>query len=534
MNKAWGVLALAFVLLPPSFAPAFSEGLPLDDKARFERSLEEKVDSVLTHMLGPNQAKIVIDATIDFTRMESVEIRSSELNEEQKAQAGKFLWQSLQQEEFKKPQILPGFSVPEEMPKGKADAGTVSAGNQKYERQLLYPSAFLKKLVVTVVLNQSISEAKAENVREVVSNLLGIAAPRGDVLNLVRAQFPPPWKTVWYSQESATFVVKYAAVTLLSVMALVILGMSLMRLAGAMSAVASAQMHQVSLEMPKMGGLLPEGPKEGLGGEAAHAEGREAAGGDSLVFDVKPEQVDTLVEMIGGEDAPNIALVVSHLPPDSRKAFLSKLPSAVAAGVLDHLSSVKFVDPEMIANLKEELERRLRGALGGLPQVLALLEQVDSRTKMNLIGELNRTNPALAREVRRRTLLLDDLARLPEPEFGILALSVKTEDWALALHGAADTLRALVKAQLPPKSWQILEQTMAARRPTPEKAQQAQERVVALALKLIADGRISNPMATLPELLESASTPPAVSAVEPLSTGAAAPEAPPAAPGAQA
>src|SRR6185295_4981200 len=137
--------------------------------------------------------------------------------------------------------------------------------------------------------------------------------------------------------------------------------------------------------------------------------------------------------------------------------FLSKLPPATTAGVLDHLSSIKFVDPEMIANLKEELERRLRGALGGLPQVLALLDQVDLKTKKDLITELSRSNPALAREVRRRTLLLDDLARLPEPEFGMMALSVKTEDWAVSLQGASDVIKTLVKAQLPPTSWKILE-----------------------------------------------------------------------------
>ena len=497
MNRVLGLLLL--------FSAGFvhAEGLPLDDKARFERALEEKVDSVLTHMLGPNQAKVVIDASIDFTRLESVEYKSSSLNEEEQKKAGQFLWQSLQNEEMKKPQILPGFSVPEDI-KGKGDQGTVSASNQKVERQLTYPTAFLKRLVVTVVLNQSIPAAKQENVREVVTNLLDLKAPRGDSLTLVPAQFPPPWQTVWYSQESASFVVKYAAVTLLSVLALVVLGMSLMRLAGAMSAVASAQMHQVSLEMPKMPGLPEPGKLEGGAESRAEGKGELGMGAEAeLVFDVKPGQVDTLIEMIGGEEASNIALVVAHLPPETRKGFLSKLPSATMAAVLDHMAQVKFVDPEMIANLKEELERRLRGALGGLPQVLALVDQADLKTKKELLEHLSRSNPALAREVRRRILLFDDLVRLSAQDFSYFALAVRTEDWASALPGS-DAMKDLVKAQLPAKSWQILEQTMAARRATPERVREAQERVVAQALKLIADGRIANPTANLPEMLPAA------------------------------
>lgn len=481
----------------------YGQALPLEDKARFEKALEEKVEAVLLQMLGPNQAKVVVDATIDFTRMEKLDVRSAELSAEEKAKASRFLWQNMQpQESAAKLQLLPGFPLPDN-PLGNIQAQSLMGGNQTYERQISYPQAFLKRLAVTVILNESIPEEQAENIRGIIAGILEIKPERGDLLNIVRASFPPLWKTVWYSTESASFVVKYAATSVMAVMALIVVGYCFLKLSNAMGAMATAQMHQISLEMPNAGGPaeLPK-PEAAPGAEGARpgADG-DAASAEALTFDVKPYQVDTLVHMIAEEEAPNIALVVAHLPPDSRRAFLAKLPAPVTASVLVQLSQVKFIDQDMLATLKEELERRLASALGGLPQVLGLLDQVDLKMKKELLEQLWKASPAVAREVRRRTLLVEDLARLPADEFSFFVLSAPLEDWAFALHGEADAFRALVKAQLPAPSWIILEQTLAARHPTPERAQEAAERIVALARKMVAEGRLSNPMDKVPDLL---------------------------------
>ncbi|MCH8860237.1 MAG: hypothetical protein IH843_03715, partial [Thaumarchaeota archaeon] len=63
-------LALACLLLWRGVAGA---GLiPLEDKFRFERSLEEKVERVLDAMLGENQAKVSVRATLDLRKLETV------------------------------------------------------------------------------------------------------------------------------------------------------------------------------------------------------------------------------------------------------------------------------------------------------------------------------------------------------------------------------------------------------------------------------------------------------------------------------
>jgi hypothetical protein len=55
-----------------------AQSLPFEDKARYEKALEQKVDEVLVRLLGPNQAKVVVEATMDFTRTEKLEVNSVE------------------------------------------------------------------------------------------------------------------------------------------------------------------------------------------------------------------------------------------------------------------------------------------------------------------------------------------------------------------------------------------------------------------------------------------------------------------------
>jgi len=486
---------------------AGAQTLPLEDKARFEKALEEKVEAVLQQMLGPNQAKVVVEATIDFTRLERVDVRSAELESatKEKARTSLFLWQNLQDEQNRRPQLLPGFPIPEAP--GQM-GGPLSGTNQKYERQLSYPEAFLKRLAVTLLLSRSLSEEQAENIRGVVQDLLGMKPERGDTLNVVRADFPPPWKTVWYSTETAGSVVKYAAMTVMGILALLVLAVCFLKLAGAMSAMARVQMHQVQMELPKVAGA--PGPGAAAGVPELEGERREAlAGGEEgpseeLTFDVRLEQVDTLVHIIGREEPANIALVVAHLRPEVKRAFLARIPAETTAAVLEQLARVRFVDPEMIAGLKEELERRLKGALGGPRRVLELLEQTDLKTKKELLEQLFKRNTELAREVRRQVLLLEDMVRLEPKDLAVFVTSARLDDWAVALCDAPEPLRQAVRSQLPERSWKIVEQTMAARRPTEEKIQEAQEKLLATARKLIAEGRIANPLASLPELLTAA------------------------------
>lgn len=490
--KLWkaGFIFVAALFL--AAATVFSQSLPLEDKARYEKALEQKVDEMLLKLLGPNQAKVSVQASMDFSRTEKVDVTSGGGETGAK---GLFKWQSATADSAGQPlndYLLPGFP----------SLGAGESENKSYQKQLIFPSSFIKRLTVTVVLNKTMSETEAQNVRAVVSEVLGLDQARGDALSIIRTPFAPVWRTIWYSPESVSLLFKYGILSIIGIVSMIVVAIGFLKLAAAMNTMAKAQQsHQITMDLGKgMGGMggggaLPGLDKLELGGEKKEAAGKsEAAAGEPLLFNVRPDQVDFLVTLMSGEDPSNVALVAGHLPEDVKSGFLRKLPAEVSAEVISNMAQMRFVEPDVISTIREELERRLAGAFGGVEKVLAAISGVSLKAKKNMLESLQRRHPELAGEVRPRVFLQEDLMKFSDRDFSILATSVKLEDWALALNDLTPEFRDRLKGQLPEKTWAMLEQTMKYGAPSAEKAEKAVEDVVSAALKMMREGRIANPL----------------------------------------
>lgn len=472
-------------------AAAAAQTLPLDDKARYENALEEKVEEVLLQLLGPNQAKVVVQASMDFTRTEKVDVAAAEGQSADKSTA--FKWQSVSSgggQPFNE-YLLPGFP----MVGGESES-------RSYTKQFVFPASFIKKINVTVVLNKTLSEEAAQNVRSVVSDVLALDARRGDQLSVIRAPFAPVWRTVWYTPEAMGQLFKYIILSLIGIISMIIVAVGFLKLAAAMNTMAKAQQsHQITMDLGK--GIGPGGAPPAAGSEKiemsipnrpeeALQEGGGAEG--EVVFNVRPEQVDFLVTLMVGEEPANIALVAGHLPEAVKSGFLGKLPPDVSAEVISNLARVRFVDPDVILTIREELEKRLAGAFGGIGKVLEAIAGVGLRGKKDMLASLERSHPEIAREVRPRIFLPEDLMKFSDRDFSILATSIKIEEWAFALWELPQELRDRLKGQLTGSAWAMLEQTMKYGSPSRQRTERAVEAVVASALALIREGRVLNPL----------------------------------------
>ncbi len=492
----WAMLLLALFFAQVQFLRA--QSLPLDDKAQYEKSLEKKVEDVLTRLLGPNQAKVVVQASMDFSRIEKVDVVKGGA-EKTGDKDEMFKWQSpaTEGQPFNE-YLLPGF------PTMNADSE-----NQSYQKQLLFPASFIRKLTVTVVVDKNLGEADVQNVRSVVSEVMGLDVKRGDDIAVIRTSFAPLWRTIWNTPESVALIFKYSLLTLMGIISMIVVAIGFLKLAGAMNTMAKAQQsHQITMDLGKnaTGGAAPGGPGGAPGGgfggsgklELDITERKEKNSqvelDPELVFNVKVDQVDFLVNLMGGEDPANIALVAGHLAEEVKTEFLRMLPPDVSSEVMANMAQTRFVDPEVIATIREELEKQLAGAFGGINVVIDAINKVSLKAKREMITKLEGRHPDIALKVRRRIFLPEDLMKLTEKELGVLATAVKIEDWAMALWDFDQTFRDKLKRQLTEKTWAMLEQTMKYGAPSPDKIEKAVEAVVGSALKLIRDGRVANPL----------------------------------------
>ncbi len=470
--------AILLALLGLSARCLFAQSLPFEDKAKYEKTLEQKVDEVLVKILGPNQAKVIVETTMDFSRTENLVVSSKVTADTDNA--------------FKD-YLVPGFPA----------FGNTGTESKSYSREMLYPSAFVKKMTVSVILNRAIPDQDGANIRNVVSEILMLDAKRGDQLSVIKAPFAPIWRTIWYTPEAISMVLKYVMLSLMGIIAMIVVAVGFLKLAGAMSTMAKVQQsHQITMELGKSGapgGMDAALPAPGMqdGGRQAAGGGTGPAGGEEgkIVFNIRLEQVPFLINMMASEDPANVALVSGHLPQEVQSEFLKKLPPPFASEVIMNMSKIRFVEPEIITTLKDELERRLSGAVGGLDGVLSAIESVNLRTKRSMLAELEQKHPELAVEVRKRILMPDALSLLSEKDLSLMVSAVKIEEWSYALLELPDEVRRKIKGQMAEKTWQMIEQSMTYGTPSAEKTEEAVEGVMLKTAELIKEGRIADPLA---------------------------------------
>ncbi|OGR81792.1 MAG: hypothetical protein A2X32_09935 [Elusimicrobia bacterium GWC2_64_44] len=474
----------------------FAQSLPFEDKAKYERALEQKVDEVLVRLLGPNQAKVVVEATMDFSRTEKMDVTSAVSQDKNNP----FKWQGAGGDAQSGDYLMPGFPA----------YGTGGTENKSYNRQMQYPSAIVKKMSVSIIVNRDLPELDAENIRKVVSEMLMLDVKRGDQMSVIKAPFAPLWRTIWYTPEAISMVLKYVMLTLIAVIAMVVVAVGFLKLAGAMSTMAKVQQsHQITMELGKNG--APGMPDAGQPALAATGGGAQPEGGGTVsrdesggvVFDIRLDQVPFLVNMMVSEDPANVALVAGHLQQDVRGEFIKRLPASFASDVIINMAKIRFIEPDVIITLKDELERRLSGAVGGIEGALSVIENVNLRAKRGMLDELTKKHPELAAEVRKSILLPDDIGMFSDRDLSFLVTSIKAEEWASALFDLPSDVKEKIKGQMAEKTWQMVEQSMSYGAPSPEKTEEALERIMRVMAELIQEGKILKPSDTRKFMLSS-------------------------------
>ena len=90
-----------------------------------------------------------------------------------------------------------------------------------------------------------------------------------------------------------------------------------------------------------------------------------------------------------------------------------------------------------------------------------------------MLEKLAMRHPDIAKNVRSKIFLAEDLLKFSERDLSLLASAVKLDDWAYALWDLSPEFKEKLRGQLADKTWQILEQTMKYGAPSREKTYQA-------------------------------------------------------------
>lgn len=388
-----------FSLLLLAFSVSFGakSSISIESKIALENSLEGKLKSVLTELLGTE--RIIVSVNLDLAAVEEPKkekVESSDYDD--------------------KGFVLPG--VPTRKKVGEAEAPTPMVNLGASENRI-------RRMFVTVVLDQATPSADLQLAQKVTEGVLGLNADRGDRIKMETLAFhrDPPyhWSRMFVPPDlwrtaSLFLAFLFTAAFLWSVPRLV------QPLAASVKELA-AKMQTQSAPGAGVTQLAREEPQAQV--KAQSEKEPEASSpkipGESAPFDfLTLAHCEALRYLLVAESPEVIAIVLHYVPAALSAKVLSQFSSTSQADVLRRLASTKQEDAAKVREVESKIKTKIQYLVGSEDKVSALIEEADGEERAALLSNLESADAGLSSRIKRQLVFVEDIRLLERP--GLQAL----------------------------------------------------------------------------------------------------------------
>ncbi|MDO6656351.1 MULTISPECIES: flagellar motor switch protein FliG [Bacillaceae] len=157
---------------------------------------------------------------------------------------------------------------------------------------------------------------------------------------------------------------------------------------------------------------------------------------------------DQILNILQQEHPQTIALVLSYLDAKQSSKILSSLPQESQADVARRIALMDSTSPEVISQLEKIIEGKLNASgsqdyafTGGVESIVQVLSSVDRSTERTILSSLEKDDPSLAEEIKKRMFVFEDIVTLDDRSIRLVISEVKDEDLSIALKVASDDVK---------------------------------------------------------------------------------------------
>ncbi len=158
---------------------------------------------------------------------------------------------------------------------------------------------------------------------------------------------------------------------------------------------------------------------------------------------IRKADYKNLMNMIVNEHPQTIALILSYARADQASAIISELPKNIRVDVVERIARMDRTSPEIIKQVEAILERKFESVIsvdllevGGINYIAEIMNNIDRGTEKFIFDELNRKDPKLSEEIRKRMFVFEDIIILDNFAIQRFLREVDTKELAIALKGA--------------------------------------------------------------------------------------------------
>ena len=207
---------------------------------------------------------------------------------------------------------------------------------------------------------------------------------------------------------------------------------------------------------------------------------------------VRKTEPAQLLNFIQDEHPQTIALILSYLQPSQAAAIISALPADRQPDVAKRIAMMDRTSPDIIKDVEKMLESKLASLvnqdytiIGGVDQVVEILNEVDRGTEKHITEILEIEEPELADEIRKKMFVFEDILLLDDRAIQRVLRDVDNNDLALALKGTNEQVQNAIFNNLSKRLATMIKEDMEFMGPVRMKdVEEAQQKIVNVIRKL--------------------------------------------------
>ncbi|NLI13229.1 MAG: flagellar motor switch protein FliG [Peptococcaceae bacterium] len=208
-----------------------------------------------------------------------------------------------------------------------------------------------------------------------------------------------------------------------------------------------------------------------------------------------PKQI---YNFIREEHPQTIALILAHLTPEQSAIILGMLPQELQSEISRRIAIIDRFTPDIVRDVEFLLERKLSSVVqqdqtvvGGVQSLVDILNRVGRSAEKVILEGLEREDPVLAEEVKRRMFVFEDLIQLPDNFIQRVLKEVNSKDLVLAMRGANEEVNSRIYKNMSKRAAEMIKEEIEVMGPVRLKeVEKAQQKIVTIIRKLDESGEI--------------------------------------------
>lgn len=205
-----------------------------------------------------------------------------------------------------------------------------------------------------------------------------------------------------------------------------------------------------------------------------------------------------LVNLLLDEHPQTIALVLCYIQPDKAARVLSEFPKELQVDVAERIGTISSTSPKIIHRIEKVMESKFSTLIendsekvGGVKALVDILNSASRSTEKSILGDLEKTQPTLAGEVKASLFTFEDIVTLDKMDVQKVLRDVANDVLALALKGSNDNIKNFIYENLSNRAVDNLKEELEFMGPTRLSAvEEAQQEIVGVIRKLDEAGEI--------------------------------------------